>query len=130
MAQTQAAQPRNTKQKDAIRSAFHLADRPLSPEEVLAAVREEGFGISLATVYRNINAFVQDGWLATIAIPGQPARYEVAGKEHHHHFQCTVCGKLYELQGCTFHGKPKLPRGFSATSHEYFVYGVCADCRS
>jgi Fur family transcriptional regulator, ferric uptake regulator len=130
MTKTHTAQPRNTKQKDAIRLAFHTANRPLSPEEVMEAVREDACGISLATVYRNINAFVEDGWLTTVEIPGQSSRYEVAGKEHHHHFQCTVCGTLYELRGCVFHGKTKLPRGFLATGHEYFVYGICVDCRS
>jgi Fur family ferric uptake transcriptional regulator len=121
--------PRRTKQKEAIRTAFIDADRPLSPEETFALAKSEVEGISLATVYRNINALLTDEWLTSVEIPGQPARYEVAGKDHHHHFQCNDCGKLFELSGCEVQVKPKLPRGFVATGHEFFVYGKCSECR-
>lgn len=124
-----AVQQRNTRQKEAIRRAFIEADRPLSPEETFSSAREQVEGISLATVYRNINALVADTWLTPVEIPGQATRYEVSGKEHHHHFQCKGCGKLFELEGCEIQVKPKLPRGFVATSHEFFVYGTCAECR-
>lgn len=124
-----ALQSRNTRQKDAIRRAFISADRPLSPEETLAYAQEQVEGISIATVYRNIGALVEDKWLAAVEIPGESPRYEVAGKEHHHHFHCNGCGKVFEMQGCAVQVKPKLPRGFRATGHEFFLYGTCADCR-
>jgi Fur family ferric uptake transcriptional regulator len=122
-------QTRNTRQKAAIREAFVQADRPLSPEETLSYAQEQVEGISIATVYRNIGALVQDKWLLPVDIPGDSTRYEVAGKEHHHHFHCNTCGKVFELHGCDLDTKPKLPRGFRATSHELFLYGVCADCK-
>lgn len=121
---------RNTKQKVAIREAFAEADRPLSPEEALQCALELHPSIGIATVYRNIQALVEDGWLTVVAIPGQPARYELSGKEHHHHFQCNNCGRVYDLKGCIAQSKPKLPRGFSATGHEFFLYGNCATCNS
>lgn len=129
MPQAQTVTPRNTRQKDAIRSAFTEADRPLSPEEVLEAAKADVEGLSLATIYRNIKSLLADNWLASVEIPGQATRYEVAGKAHHHHFQCNTCGKLYELEGCEMRIKPKLPRGFVATGHEFFVYGTCSNCR-
>jgi Fur family ferric uptake transcriptional regulator len=122
------AQGRNTKQKEAIRAAFVAADRPLSHEEVRALAQGEIAGLSVATVYRNVRLLVEDGWLVAVEIPGAPTRYEVAGKEHHHHFQCNLCGRLYELPGCTIELKPRLPRGFRSTGHEFFAYGVCAAC--
>ncbi|NYF77797.1 Fur family transcriptional regulator [Granulicella arctica] len=121
-------QIRKTRQKDAIRTAFLEADRPLSPDEALQEAQKLVEGVSVATVYRNINSLLEDKWLVPIDLPGQAARYEVAGKEHHHHFQCTVCMKTYELSGCALQVKPKLPRGFKATGHEFFVYGTCVDC--
>jgi Fur family ferric uptake transcriptional regulator len=121
-------QIRNTKQKDAIRAAFQAADRPLSPEETLQLAQEAVEGLSIATVYRNINMLVEEKWLEPVEVPGDSTRYEVAGKGHHHHFQCNTCGKLFELQGCGVDIKPRLPRGFRATSHELFLYGLCATC--
>ena len=120
---------RNTRQKEAIRSAFLQAKRPLSPEEILALAQASVNGLSIATVYRNVASLVEEGWLAPVELPGEARRYEVAGKEHHHHFSCTSCGKVFELQGCGIEVKHKLPRGFRASGHEFFIYGSCADCQ-
>lgn len=104
------------------------ADRPLSPDELLGLAQARVGGLSLATIYRNISSLVEDRWLAEVAVPGGAMRYEVAGKAHHHHFQCRGCGTLHELEGCELRAKPKLPVGFEYASHELFVYGTCAAC--
>jgi Fur family transcriptional regulator, ferric uptake regulator len=119
---------RQTRQKGAIRRAFIEAERPLSLEEALATAQEHHSGLGIATVYRNIKALVEDQWLTVVEIPGDSPRYEISGKKHHHHFHCNDCGKLYELEGCVEQIKPRLPRGFHATGHEFFLYGVCASC--
>ncbi len=124
-----AVQVRETKQKQAIRNAFTKADRPLSPAEALEFAAATAPGLSIATVYRNITSMVEEGWLQTVELPGEPPRYEVAGKGHHHHFQCNDCGKVYEFGGCDPGQKPRLPRGFRVTGHEFFFYGTCAECR-
>jgi Fur family ferric uptake transcriptional regulator len=121
-------QTRNTRQKNAIRSAFQQADRPLSPEEALALAQQQVDGLSIATIYRNIAALLETRWLAPVQVPGSSTRYEVAGKAHHHHFQCVTCGAIHELDGCDIQTKPKLPRGFKYSGHEFFVYGTCATC--
>jgi Fur family ferric uptake transcriptional regulator len=122
-------QSRNTRQKEAIRSAFLTEDRPLSPEETLNYAQEQVEGISIATIYRNISSLVEENWLTPVAIPGESFRYEVAGKGHHHHFRCNDCGKVYEMPGEAVTTKPKLPRGFRATRHEVFLFGTCPHCK-
>ncbi len=124
-----AIQVRETRQKQAIRSAFLDAGRPLSPSEALGSAERAVPGLSIATVYRNITAMVEEGSLVPVAIPGDSTRYEVAGKQHHHHFKCRQCNRVYEFQGCGVGPKPKLPRGFRVTGHEFFLYGTCAACR-
>jgi len=121
-------QPRKTRQKDAIRAAFLQADRPLSPDEALALAQKDVDTISIATVYRNISSLLEDKWLAPVEVPGNSTRYEVAGKAHHHHFQCNVCGNVHELEGCEMQTRPRLPRGFKYASHDFFVYGTCSSC--
>ncbi len=100
----------------------------MGPQEVLASAATAIEGLGIATVYRNIKTLVDEGWLAVVELPGEPARYEVSGKEHHHHFHCRACDKVYELPGCSLSVKPALPRGFTATSHELVLYGTCAEC--
>lgn len=121
--------PRQTRQKQAIRDSFTLADRPLSPEEALTLSKQNVPGLSIATIYRNIAALVEEGWLTAVPLPGAAARYEVAGKQHHHHFQCQDCEKVFELSGCDIDIHPQLPKGFRMTGHEFVMYGICAECR-
>ncbi len=85
-------------------------------------------GIGIATVYRTINALLEEGALVTVELPGQPARYEVAGKGHHHHFHCNQCKKVFELEGCGANVKALTPPGFQVTSHDVLLYGLCSAC--
>jgi Fur family ferric uptake transcriptional regulator len=119
---------RNTRQKRAIRQALQGAGRPLSTEEVFAAAQREIDGLGIATVYRSIRSLLDDGWLAPVEVPGKGTLYELAGKGHHHHFSCTSCHRVYELDGCDSGVSVRLPKGFRATRHEVTIYGVCAAC--
>ena len=119
---------RNTRQRQSIKEAFEVANRPLSADEVLAAAQSTVSGLGMATVYRAIKTGVEDGWLVAVELPGAPPRYEIAGKEHHHHFHCNTCGKVFELHGCVENLNKMLPKGFRVTGHEVLLYGSCSEC--
>jgi len=118
---------RDTRQRRAIRRAFETSGRPLSPREVRAAAHRHAPTLGLATVYRNLRSLVEEGWLVPVEVPGEPARYEPAGKRHHHHFRCRRCDRLFELGGCR-RPVPRAPRGFVVESHELTLFGRCAAC--
>lgn len=119
---------RSTRQRRAIREAFLEAGRPLSPQEVLELARKKVPSLGLATVYRTLKGLVEEGFLTPVALPGEPSRYEPAGKGHHHHFLCRLCGRVYELLGCDLALEGHLPPGFLAEGHEVMVYGRCPEC--
>lgn len=119
---------RTTKQRVAIRAVFEQAGRPLGPSEVLESVTRELEGVGLATVYRAIKSMMDEGALVSVDLPGEPARYEMAGKRHHHHFHCRSCGGVYDLPGCPANIRQLIPRGFRLTGHEVLLYGECASC--
>lgn len=119
---------RDTKQRRAIRALFEKANRPLSPTEVLELGKEEVSGLGIATVYRSLKSLVDEKWLVPVQLPGEPDRYEPAGKHHHHHFHCRECKKVYEVEGCPGDLKKLSPRGFKLEGHELTLYGVCAAC--
>lgn len=121
---------RNTIQKEAIRHVFQQSDRPLGIEEILQAGREKVRALNQATVYRNLKSLVEEGWLLKFNHPTFGTVFEKAGKEHHHHFHCRVCERVFELPGCALNETAATPRGFLAESHEVFLFGVCSSCSS
>lgn len=126
--ETERGPVRDTRQRRAIRTAFEHANRPLSPNEVLDLASEEYKALGIATVYRNIKSLVEEDWLVEVELPGEVTRYELSGKEHHHHFHCKGCGKVYELMACLPDVGRIAPPGFAVTGHEVLLYGLCAGC--
>ncbi len=120
---------RNTRQKAAIRAVFERNNRPLSPREVLEFAQKEVEGLGIATVYRNLKSLYGEGWLERVEMPGGTVLYEPAGKDHHHHFQCDQCGRVFELEGCVPAINELAKPGFQVNHHELVLYGICPGCR-
>jgi Fur family transcriptional regulator, ferric uptake regulator len=121
-------QQRETRQRRAIRKAIEDAGHPLSPKELLELASNEVEGLGIATVYRNIKVLQDDGWLTPVELPGEPPRYEVAGKGHHHHFHCRSCDRVFDVEECPGELKRVTPRGFRLERHEFVLYGLCVEC--
>lgn len=119
---------RNTNQRKAIRDVFDQTDRPLSTQEVLAAAQGHKSGLGIATVYRTIKLLLHEGWLSTVKLPGEPPRYERAGKPHHHHFYCKCCNRVYEVPGSLDLLDALVPQGFQLEEHDLVLYGRCLRC--
>ena len=119
---------RNTLQREAIMGAMAKAGRPLSTGELFALVKKKMPGLGIATVYRALKSFLEDGVIHQVDLPGQPSRWELAGKAHHHHFLCADCNKLFEIKGCPGDLSRLLPQGYSLESHDILLAGKCKDC--
>lgn len=120
---------RVTRQRSAIRAVVEAADRPLSPAELYQGARTRLPRIGIATVYRAIRDLMEAGWLRPVEVPGEPARYERAGKPHHHHFLCRSCNALWEVKDCPTGIEQLAPNGFVTEGHEITLYGLCDECR-
>jgi Fur family ferric uptake transcriptional regulator len=123
---------RRTSQRRAILNALHEAPGPLTPQEVHDRARSEQASLGLATVYRNLARLEEAGEVEQVHLPDDVTRYEPAGRGHHHHFRCRVCGRVFELdadcpvailEGLT------LPGGFQVEDHALTLYGRCRACR-
>lgn len=119
---------RDTAQRRAIRKALEESGRPLGALEVLEGSKKYAPGLGIATVYRTLKSLSEGGEVSAVELPGEPPRYEISGKGHHHHFLCAGCGKVYELGGCLGGLKELLPRGFKMDSHELLLHGRCSAC--
>ena len=119
---------RSTKQRRAIQEILKTSARPLSPKEIVDIALEQGETLSLTTVYRSLKIMVENEDLIPVEIPGQPARYELAGLDHHHHFHCDNCDRLFDIAGCLPEVHSLAPDGFVATHHELTLRGLCPSC--
>lgn len=122
---------RNTRQKRVVRDIIQEAGRPLSPAEVHRQAAESVPSLSLATVYRILKSFTEDGTIVPVALPGAPDRYEtrLCAERHHHHFLCDDCKRVFDIPGCGLKVQQGVLPGFSIRAHEVVLYGICKECR-
>jgi Fur family ferric uptake transcriptional regulator len=119
---------RDTRQRAAIRDALAAASRPLLPAEVLQAAQAAVPGLGIATVYRTLKALVEEGELQPVRLPGENPRFERVGHQHHHHFQCRQCQRVFDVHACPGDLGRLAPQGFRVEDHELTLYGRCRDC--
>jgi Fur family ferric uptake transcriptional regulator len=119
---------RQTPQRDAIRALFTPKGDPLSPQEILDLASKRVPKISMATVYRTIRTLEELGEIIPVELPGEPDRYELAGKGHHHHFVCESCGKAFDVDACPGNLAHMTPEGFKLVRHDITLYGYCSAC--
>jgi Fur family ferric uptake transcriptional regulator len=119
-----------TRQRAAIDGVFEDAAGPLTAEEIWAGARRHFPRLSLRTVFRNLQERVETGGLSRVSFPGQSAAYEKPAPQHHPHFSCLGCRRIFSLKHETPDVRPlcKLPRGFKALGNEVTLFGYCASC--
>lgn len=125
-----ARRPHATLQRAAITAVLDAAKGPLTAEEVWRIARKTKPGLGLRTVFRNLQAQVEETALLRVLFPGHPPRYEKPSARHHPHFVCLRCGGVFDLPGETpdVRAQCVLPAGFRAVASEVTLFGNCAKC--
>ncbi|MFT4704159.1 MAG: Fur family ferric uptake transcriptional regulator [Bradymonadia bacterium] len=119
---------RRTEQRDAIATLLQTTERPLSAAEVHEHALVSVPAIGIATVYRELKRLVAAGEIVSVDLPGEPSRFERADHDHHHHFRCDECARVFDVPGCSGTIDTHAPDGFVVTRHEVVLYGTCAEC--
>lgn len=106
-----------------------LGQEPLSMQEL---VRRAG-KIDRASVYRTIDLFETLGIVQRLNT-GWKYKIELTDKfaEHHHHLTCEHCGlttAMNEQELEAFIDRLARAKGFTLTSHQIEIQGLCASCR-
>jgi Fe2+ or Zn2+ uptake regulation protein len=103
-------------------------DRMVSVSDVHGLL-PEGSGIDNATVYRNIQKFLDLGILESMIDDRGTKRYTICEKEHHHYLICTECGRIIKFP-CSNHywKRYAVENHFQESHHKLEVYGKCAQC--
>jgi Fur family transcriptional regulator, peroxide stress response regulator len=87
---------RYTRQRVAVFDYLSSAKSHPTAEEVYLAVRRRIPRISLATVYKALEALVDSRVADKLAIGDGPARYD-CHHQAHYHFHCLESGEVYDL---------------------------------
>lgn len=102
----------------------------MTPPEILEKAQRLVPKLGIATVYRNIKAMADVGEISAVPLPGDRLYYELSHKahEHHHHFQCNQCERVFDVHGCDDGFASLVPQGFIVQSHDLTLYGTCPEC--
>ena len=120
-----------TRQREAVYGHLRESGRHPTAEEVYLAVKRELPRISLATVYKNLEALVNCGLAVKVTAGDGAARYELR-TDHHYHSRCLGCGMMVDLEPeaeVVLPNVVKVPRGFEVAQYRVEVVGYCGGCR-
>lgn len=124
---------RNTRQRAAIRAALDAADEFRSAQQWHEALADAGAAVSLATVYRNLQALAEAGEVDAVRDHDGEVLYRrcLVIDTHHHHLRCRVCGTAVEVDGPmveSWAAEVADRHGFSDIQHIVELSGLCATC--
>ena len=97
-----------------------------SIEEVYENIKEIFPSISLATIYKNINALKEAGIICEVCSPYKN-KYEI-NKGEHGHFICAKCGDIEDFE-LTDEMIKSIENKYPNTKKDIYIYGICKKCK-
>ncbi|MGN0707159.1 MAG: transcriptional repressor [Faecalibacterium sp.] len=119
---------RYSKQRELVRRKVEArCDHPTA-EEIYDEAILECPGLSLGTVYRNLNGLCEAGRVRRVSIPGCPDRFDRT-LAWHSHMYCTSCGSVTDVD-VDEQGLLQLLRDQKGKidSWEMVLFGTCESC--
>lgn len=86
-----------TRQRVAVFNYLREVTHHPTAEEVYRHIRCMLPRVSLATVYKNLEALVDCGAISKLTYGDLAARYDVR-TDHHYHSRCLTCGQIWDLE--------------------------------
>jgi Fur family transcriptional regulator, ferric uptake regulator len=124
------AQRYTEQQRDMVRYIFSKHNH-FDADTLWEEMRQEGFNVSRATVYRTLSKLVDAGLLRCLEAGPRKIYEHEYGYPQHEHLQCSMCGAMIEFK------EPRLEaiirdvcrtQNFQASGHHFLIRGVCSDC--
>ena len=102
-----------------------------TPDEVLAAVRQESQAVNISTVYRTLELLEQLGLVRHAHITDRAPTYHSTATPDHVHLVCRNCGSITEVEPEVI--KPLTDAleeryGFTTDVGHLTVFGTCRNC--
>lgn len=102
-----------------------------TPDEVLAAVREESKAVNISTVYRTLELLEELDLVRHAHITDRAPTYHSTATPPHVHLVCRDCGKVDEVTPdviAPVTDRLAAEHGFTTDIGHLTIFGTCADC--
>jgi Fur family ferric uptake transcriptional regulator len=104
-----------------------------SADELYLDLKQNGYTISRATVYRTLDLLVKSGLVTNTQLQSGAYIYErMKDEAHHDHLICSKCGKIIEFHSDKIEALQKQiakQNEFLMTGHTLRICGICKECR-
>jgi Fe2+ or Zn2+ uptake regulation protein len=127
-----ASRKRITPQRRLILDILSHADGHLDASAIYARARHRAARLSLATVYRTLNALKQAGVVRELHLDDERHYYELDRQDKHSHLVCLVCGRVVEVESAAFVEAARAAgqaHGFEVATAHVELTGYCESCR-
>ncbi|MDR0377211.1 MAG: transcriptional repressor [Spirochaetaceae bacterium] len=124
---------KHSKKRDAVLKAIRSTQSHPGAQWIYDTLKPVIPSLSLGTVYRNINVFLEEGSVVSVGVVGGEERFD-GRVSPHPHLICCRCGKIVDLPRPPDAGRPQeteadgLPEGFVVDYRKTVYYGLCGEC--
>jgi len=119
-----------TQQRERVLEWLAGTDCHPTATQIHEALQPEFRGLSLGTVYRNLEVLVGDGLVSEVSCPGAASRFD-GNPSPHHHFICDTCRRIIDVELPEPRGLVKRlegEHGLRPRRVSIDFYGLCPDC--
>lgn len=120
------------KKRSAILECLMATDCHPSAEMIYEMLQKDNPDISMATVYRNLSRFKEQGLIVSLGTVNGKERFDSETKPHVH-FICSDCGAVRDLPAMDspqeLCQKASASTGFQIDSCALTFTGLCQECR-
>ena len=103
-----------------------------SAETIYNSLQAEHPTMSLATVYKTLDAFVQNGLVQQLNLGEDSYRYD-ADTSAHSHMKCTSCHSVMDIcelkQVNQIKEEVEQTTGYKVIREQFYFYGICPECQ-
>lgn len=117
-------------QRDMVQFIFSKHNH-FDADQLVDEMKDAGFRVSRATIYRTLNKLVDAGLLRRLEFGPRMYYEHDYGYPQHDHMYCTQCHKVIEFQHPSMKvvlAEVSQKENFLVEGHSFILRGICADC--
>ena len=121
----------DTRHRQLLLGILREADSHLDAKEIFRRAADKEPGISLATVYRNLQLFEELGLVDGKRLERTGCWYEIRRAGHHCDVACSMCGRVIEFESPVIRqllAEVQRNSNFSITKAVLYLEGYCEEC--